>query len=128
MTKRSMTPWILGGLLIAAVLVFKFVLSGPSMSPEQFIAERTDADLVIDVRSAGEYAGGHFAGARNMDIMGDFRSGMEGEPRDQRVFLYCASGTRSGRASAILKGMGFEEVYNVGSLGGLRAAGAEIES
>lgn len=70
------------------------------LSPDAFVAQRTDEDVVIDVRKPDEYAGGHVAGAENVDVTArDFREQIGRYDRDKTYYLYCRSGNRSGRAA-----------------------------
>lgn len=103
------------------------------LSPRTFVAERDPAHPVLDVRSPGEFASGHLAGAINVDIHGpDFAGQVEKlaaagtVDREQPVYLYCRSGARSGRAARILRQQGFEQAWNVGGFGALRSAGAKV--
>lgn len=77
---------------------------------------------IIDVRSRGEFAGGHFNGAVNIPLdelptqlknLGD---------KNQPMIVYCASGMRSGSAQRLLQSVGFTNVengINLGNLNGL---------
>ena len=78
----------------------------------------------MDVRTDGEWASGHVAGAVHANVMGDdFDQRVAALDRDRPVYVYCASGTRSGRAAGKLEAMGFTEVVNAGGFGQLAAAG-----
>ena len=72
--------------------------------------------LIIDVRSPGEFSNGHYQGAINIPLQKLEQSlkrvGAKGRP----VLVYCATGTRSGRAKSILKAHGYSDVTNGGSL------------
>ncbi len=63
---------------------------------------------IVDVRTIGEFQGGHAAGSKNIPLnevpsrIEEFRS-MEGP-----VILCCASGNRSGQATAFLSAHGIE--------------------
>ena len=69
--------------------------------------------LVIDVRSAEDYAKGHIKFALNMplDTFKDEVSKIE-DWKDKDVVLYCNSGKMSGEAAEILVNDGFTKVYN----------------
>jgi phage shock protein E len=71
---------------------------------------------LIDVRSPGEYAGGHLPGAVNIPVQELDRRLAEVGPRDGELVLYCRSGHRSGRAAAILRQNGFTKVHNLGPM------------
>lgn len=74
-------------------------------------------NVVIDVRTPQEYAGGHIAGAINIDhaIIGQEIS-KANVAKDDTVILYCRSGNRSGIALETLKKMGYFKVENYGSI------------
>jgi rhodanese-related sulfurtransferase len=103
------------------------------MAPSDFLAQRDASSPVIDVRTPREHAQGHLVGSINVDIhQPDFARQMERLAKkgkikpEEPVYLYCRSGARSGRATRILREMGFTEAYNVGGFGRLRAAGAKV--
>ena len=81
---------------------------------EKKYAETPTAQLV-DVRTSGEYGGGHLPKAQNIDYKSaDFVTKIQTLDKSKPVFVYCLSGGRSGEAMTILKQNGFNEVYNMG--------------
>lgn len=73
-----------------------------------------DGAIIVDVRSPGEFAGGHVKGSKNIPL--DKISGKITTIKkwDKPVITCCASGMRSGRAASMLKQNGVE-AYNGGS-------------
>lgn len=69
--------------------------------------------IILDVRSKGEYQGGHIKGSINIsvDTLGNNLSKLK---KDKPIITCCASGMRSASAKSILKTNGFTEVYNGG--------------
>jgi phage shock protein E len=82
--------------------------------------ESTPEPLLIDVRSEGEFAGGHLEGAVNLplDRLAAAIPAVAPDPARPLV-LYCASGARSGYGCALLLAMGYREVSNGGAIGSL---------
>jgi rhodanese-related sulfurtransferase len=74
--------------------------------------------LFVDVRSANEYASGNAPGTVNSPLQ-ELGSRLSEIPKSAPVVLCCASGTRSGMASLVLKKNGYTQVYNVGTWGKL---------
>jgi rhodanese-related sulfurtransferase len=74
--------------------------------------------LLIDVRSSGEFASGNAPGTVNIPLQ-ELGARLAKIPRTVPVVLCCASGTRSGMASMVLKKNGYRQVYNVGTWGKL---------
>ena len=70
--------------------------------------------LLVDVRSAGEFAAANAPGTVNIPL-GDLGNRLNDIPRTSPVVVGCASGTRSGMAKLMLKKNGYTEVYNVGA-------------
>lgn len=69
--------------------------------------------LIIDVRSAEEFEGGHIDGSLNIphseiDALAD----AIGPDKDRSVVFYCRSGGRAGRAQKQLEEMGFTGIFN----------------
>ena len=70
--------------------------------------------VLIDVRSAGEFAGGKLRGARNIDIMSStFVSQIKNLQKGKTYLIYCRSGNRSAQACEIMGEEGFENVKNL---------------
>ena len=78
--------------------------------------EVTADTVIIDVRTADEYAGGHLDGALNIDVNGGtFEQQVDQLDRDLDYVVYCRSGNRAGTAVSIMQEMGFTSVVNAGS-------------
>lgn len=76
--------------------------------------------VLIDVREKPEWARGHIPGARHLPLgQLQARLGELDDLRGKPVVVQCQSGTRSAMAARVLKGAGFEHVYNLG--GGIMA-------
>ena len=73
--------------------------------------------MVIDVRTAEEFASGHFPGAINIPHE-QIVEGLAARsvPLDTPLALYCRSGNRSGRAVDALRSAGFSTLQNAGDL------------
>ena len=70
--------------------------------------------VIVDVRSTGEYAGGHVKGSMNIPLT-SLGNNLGKLKKDVPVITCCASGMRSGSAKSMLQSQGFKEVYNGGS-------------
>lgn len=70
--------------------------------------------LIVDVRSKGEYDGGHIKGSINIPLDNLQANLNKIKDKNKPVILCCASGMRSGMAKSVLKNKGFENVYNGG--------------
>jgi phage shock protein E len=90
---------------------------------------RPGEDVVfVDVRTPGEYAGGHVAGARLIPHHEMHARWKElRDQRKKRILVYCRTGSRSRVATQVLRSRGFERAENAGGIGGLRRAGVKIE-
>ena len=62
---------------------------------------------IVDVRTSGEFAGGHVKGAINIPLDQIARKA-DKLRKDRPVVTCCASGMRSGSAASILRNMGYE--------------------
>lgn len=70
--------------------------------------------VIVDVRTPGEYAGGHVKGSMNIPLA-SLGSAMGKLKKDVPIVTCCASGMRSSSARSVLQSGGFREVYNGGS-------------
>lgn len=70
--------------------------------------------LVLDVRTAQEFAAGHVPGAINLphDQIETRIDELEGA-RDRDVIVYCRSGRRADLALRVLRAHGFEKLWHV---------------
>ena len=69
---------------------------------------------IVDVRTPDEFAAGSIAGAINIDYYAsDFSEKISELNKQTETLIYCHSGGRSGKASKILKELGFTEVYDL---------------
>ena len=69
--------------------------------------------VILDVRSKGEYQGGHIKGSVNIPV-DVLRNNLSKLNKEKPIITCCASGMRSASAKSILKSNGFTEVYNGG--------------
>ena len=68
-------------------------------------------DLLVDVRTQGEFVQGHLPGAVNVDWMaGDFVRHWDTVDRGRKLYLYCQAGVRSAHAARVLESLGFRVV------------------
>ena len=88
---------------------------------ELFGLEKTDyaqlvkeGAIILDVRSTGEFAGGHIKGSINISVDQLAKQLHKLKDKSKPVITCCASGMRSAAAKNILKSNGFAEVYNGG--------------
>lgn len=80
--------------------------------------------LIIDIRTAAEFGGGHIKGAKNMPL-GDLAKTVDdiAADKDKPVLIYCNSGNTAGRAIKILQNAGFKKISNMeGGIGAWREA------
>ena len=71
---------------------------------------------IVDVRTSGEFAGGHYPNAVNIPLQEISSRLSEFGAKTKPVIVYCASGARSGSAKSMLEENGFTDVTNGGSV------------
>lgn len=70
--------------------------------------------IIIDVRSSGEFQGGHIKGAKNIPLNAINLKISEIKKWNKPVIVCCQSGMRSGQAASILKSQGIEVINGGG--------------
>lgn len=70
--------------------------------------------VILDVRSKGEYAGGHIRNSINIPVDQLEKNLDRFKDKNQVIITCCASGMRSGSAKGILQSKGYNHVYNGG--------------
>ncbi len=84
------------------------------INPEEFLDKMSSTNaVVIDVRMPAELSSGKIRGARNINVMGRFKSKVVNLPKDKEYLIYCRSGNRSASAAQIMTDLGFESVSNL---------------
>ena len=116
-----------------AMLVWPMVrrgTGGPSVNTLEAtqLINRQDA-LVVDVREQAEYAQSHILNARLLPLSQlEARMGDIEKFKDKPVIVYCASGSRSNSAAAILRKSGFSNVANLsGGFAAWQQAGLPVQ-
>lgn len=98
-----------------AMIYFFFLRAGRISGP---VAKKLveDGARLVDVRSPGEYAGGHIDGAVNIPVQELSERVAELAPNDKPIVVYCQSGMRSASAARFLRAAGFKSVHNLGAM------------
>lgn len=76
--------------------------------------------LLLDVRSPAEYGEGRIPGSQNVPIQTLDRVEELTGGKDVPIFVYCHSGSRSAYAAAMLRGMGYTNIRNLGGIAAYR--------
>jgi phage shock protein E len=110
----KLVMWVIA---LVAVVALTRAVAGPS----QAVRARTKdlpagGALILDVRTAGEYAGGHYPGATNIPVQKLAERIKELGATNRSIVVYCRSGARSAAAEKILRKAGFTDVVNAGGL------------
>ena len=85
------------------------------LTPQQFYEKIKQGSQVqlVDVRTAEEFSDGHIAGAANVDFYSaDMKAQLSHLNKTEPVYIYCRSGSRSGKYSQILMSLGYS-VYDL---------------
>ena len=70
---------------------------------------------VVDVRTQDEWNRGHLEGALHIEWQNILQLSSDIN-KDEKIYLYCRSGNRSGKATKILEDAGYINVINAGSI------------
>jgi thioredoxin len=106
MIKRYRVPCILFFLSVLNLSAFAQVLDVDTF--EKKIKETPNAYL-LDVRTSGEFGGGHLPKAMNIDFRSpDFSAKVAQLSKDKPVLIYCLSGGRSAQAAEQMRAAGFQ--------------------
>lgn len=73
-----------------------------------------DGALIVDVRSKGEYTGGHIKGSKNVPLPSLSANPNIVKDKTKPIITCCASGMRSASAKNVLQANGYTNVYNGG--------------
>ncbi|MEO6948840.1 MAG: rhodanese-like domain-containing protein [Ginsengibacter sp.] len=76
--------------------------------------------IILDVRSKGEFAGGHIKNAINIPVDQLSNNLSKLKDKNKCIVCCCASGMRSGSAKRMLEAQGYKAVFNAGSWNSLQ--------
>ncbi len=88
---------------------FSPLITAPQLKAE---LEGPHHPVILDVRTEGEFAKGHFAGALHIPI-DELRERLHQVPRERRVVVHCRSGFRGHLAVRLLLEQGYTNVANL---------------
>lgn len=92
-------------------LFASFAAFSQSVDPDAFekVMQQNPNAHLLDVRTAGEFGGGHLPKAKNIDVRSsDFNDQIKSLDKTKPVLVYCLSGGRSAQAAEILRKEGFQ--------------------
>jgi len=111
---KKAIPWVVvGGVILAiAFFAFKPAASGPTIVDVKGVQKAAaDGVRLVDVRSVGEFEGGHIPGAQNVPL-DQFQAVASQWDKNAPVLVYCQTGARSAEAVTMLQGMGFTKIMD----------------
>ncbi|WP_168926962.1 rhodanese-like domain-containing protein [Shewanella donghaensis] len=97
------------------ILSFSQLSIARDQSPDIAWEKISNGALILDVRTAEEFAAGHLEGAVNIPfevVLTELTK--QQMAKDTNIVLYCRSGRRSGIANDELVAAGFTQTYNGG--------------
>lgn len=112
--RRSLTIPIVS---VALLLGLAACSTAPSTADGAGGVELDDETILIDVRTAEEYATGHLESSRRLDFTGgDLAAAIPSLDPDAEYLVYCRSGNRADQAIALMEQAGFTNLTNLGSV------------
>jgi len=134
MTKKQITT-LFYSLAIAAFAVYLAYLKGWILADFESISPKSAYELLqndpkialLDVRTAEEFSKEHIAGATLIPVQELSQNLSKLTPlKDQKIIVYCHSGTRSITASRILVENGFVPLNVTGGISAWKAQGFSV--
>lgn len=102
---------MIASFLMSLKRVFGLTPPAPNLEARQLVEEGA---YLLDVRSPGEYSGGHLQGSLNIPVQ-KLAERADELDTSRSVVVYCRSGMRSQSAASMLQAKGFE-VYDLGRM------------
>ena len=75
----------------------------------------SENEIIVDVRTIEEWNTGHLESAIHIEWQ-EILTISETVTKDKKIYLYCRSGNRSGKAAKILNEAGYFQAINAGSI------------
>lgn len=85
--------------------------------------------IILDIRTPGEFAAGHLAGATNIDYYdSNFANALGTLDTKQAILVYCRAGTRSRNSLSSIENAGFMSIWHIeAGYSAWEAAGLPVE-
>lgn len=120
-------------LIIAAVGVVIFAIAGnrtatnSSITLQTITTDVTNGVALVDVRTPEEYKAEHAVSSVNIPLQ-DMQKGSFGNlKKDQKIYVYCRSGSRSAESANLLKQAGYTNVVDIQTLSAWKKLGGQVE-
>lgn len=112
----SISHWVFYALILAGIAAFIYMRRSGQISTRQGSDLVKHGAMIIDVRTPEEYSSGHLSQAFSMpvDEIGTILPAKV-RNKDQVILLHCKTGLRSKKARTLLTGLGYSNVYDMGS-------------
>lgn len=81
---------------------------------------------LYDVRTASEYASGHFANAENWSLQDIEVGKYPPVAKDTKIYVYCHSGNRSGQSTVLLQQAGYTNVTDLRGIANVESLGGKL--
>ena len=98
----------------------------PEIDVEELARVRETGAVLVDVREPAEFEAFHVPGAQLIPLA-DVPERIEEIPDNERVYVICATGGRSGRAVEFLNRQGYDTVNVAGGSKAWQEAGHPVE-
>ncbi len=108
--------------LVVGIFAFRFIRNRAIR--KELPAVMDSGATIIDVRTPGEFASGHFPGSSNIPV-NELQGSLGKLDKQKAVILCCASGARSAMAAGLLRKNGFTNVTDAGPWQNLNAGRAQ---
>jgi len=109
---KKAIPWVVVGVvLLIAFLAFKPAAGTSTVDVKGVEKAAAEGVRLVDVRSVGEFEGGHIPGAQNVPL-DQVQSVASQWEKSAPVLVYCQTGSRSAEAVSMLEGLGFTKILH----------------
>lgn len=104
--------------LVLAALLGPHLWAQTTPAEVQALLKSHPGTIILDVRTAAEYAEGHLDGAllQPFDSITATSATRHLPSKATPVVVYCRSGRRSALAAQTLKGLGYRTIYDLGAI------------
>jgi len=87
-----------------------------TQATQKSVQSQAKSQIVLDVRTAAEFAASHVPGAVNIPVQELSARHPELGAKETKLVLYCRSGARSSAAAAELRRLGYKDVPALGPM------------
>lgn len=118
-------------IFVIGVAVFAVIgnrnTDNPIVTLQTITADVSNGAALVDVRTPEEYKAEHAVSSVNVPLQDMQKGTFSNLKKDQKIYVYCRSGSRSAQSANLLQQAGYKSVVDIHTLSAWKKLGGQVE-